>query len=127
MANKHTSLEAHSLSELHVPLSSTRDRTEPVAPPVPEGIATRLAVAAITSKRPPVRAGGDAPIDLAYPTLARKKKEYTFPKSFRLPMSHIEFLERMERERGINPSDLVRDFIEKGKADIEASELKEKT
>lgn len=91
MANQRAQLVTHALEDLHVPLP-TRTKAE---------------------------WGGEAPapqheitsVDFKYPELVGKKKDRMVSTSFRLPVSQVDALDALKRDKGIVPSELVRRLI----------------
>jgi hypothetical protein len=89
MANKRAVIDITRLSDIHVPLTSSRDREELVAPTI-------------------------GPEPASYPSLDVAKDDPLVPYPLQLRLSQVLALRRLKAERGIVPAQLVREFIEVG-------------
>lgn len=94
MANARAPLASHGLEDLHVPLTSIRSASAPPAQ-------TQRAHAAFNM---------EPMTDL--PSLNRPAKRRLVHFPLRLAIDQIEALDKLKTERGIVPSELVRDLVD---------------
>lgn len=104
MAHQRAPLVAHDLEDIQVALSPIRDRQAPVEAPSAFPVALPDPTAA---RRPSVKPA-------QFPSVAKASaKDRLVSYSVRLKLSQIDRLEELKAERGIVPSELVRDFIDR--------------
>ncbi len=98
MANRRAQLAVHELEGAFVPLTPVRSVATPPA-----------ALDALETTSPVASA--------SYPALNKPQKERLVGCSFRLPVSQVEALDALKKQ-GVVVSELVRDFIAEGLANI---------
>jgi hypothetical protein len=114
MAQKRASLASVALEDLHSPLTSIRDRAEPLAAPGGgEAMPEPSSEPRNFFFRP---LGEDEPASEAtmldgFASLRREKRERLVPYPIRLPVAQIAALERLKEEQGIVPAEFIRDAV----------------
>ncbi len=105
MAQKRATIASHALDDAHIDLTPVRDRRAPLEainslPDAHEAL--RDFVSAATSN-----------ISQFPSVMKASAKDRLVSYSVRLRLSQVERLEQLKAERGIVPSELIRDFIDR--------------